>query len=171
MQLFHSYTYTHTHTATALVVSDDSSIFCFGTPVRVGAGRGRLQQPAATKMSERSPWRSVKTWAQHIHHSVLSSQAQSLCSLSFSPLNSPVCSAALTSLQESHSGALSPTMSPSTMPHCSHAEREDHGLLSPLLRVVLVFAASIMLLCIYAAIMWITALFLQIHLKISSLLR
>lgn len=49
--------------------------------------------------------------------------------------------------------------------------REDRGLLSPLLRVVLVFAASIMLLCIYAAIMWITALFLQIHLKISSLLR
>lgn len=48
--------------------------------------------------------------------------------------------------------------------------QEDHGLLSSLLRVVLVFAASIMPLCIYAA-MWITALFLQIHLKISSLLR
>lgn len=28
-------------------------------------------------------------------------------------------------------------MSPSTMPHCSHPEQEDHGLLSPLLRVVL----------------------------------
>ncbi len=118
MQLFHSCS--HIHTATAPVVSDDSSIFCFGIPVRAGAGRGGLQQPAATKMSERSPWHRVKSWAQHIHYSVLSSQ--SLCSLSFSPLNSPVCSAALTSPQESHRGALSPSMSPSTMALCSYPE-------------------------------------------------
>ncbi len=154
MLLFHSCS--HIHTATAPVVPDDSSIFCFGIPVRAGAGRGRLQQPAPTKMSEQSPWHSVKSWAQHIHYTVHSLQTQSLCSLSFSPLNSPVCSAALTSPEEGPC--------PLQCPHqqCDSVliqNQEDHGLLSLLFCVVLVFAASVMPLCIYVAIMCILAPF------------
>lgn len=169
MQLFHSYTYTHTQRLprSSLMTHLSSALALLWELERGGEDYSSRLQLKCQSDLHGVAWRPERS----TFTTLLSSQAQSLCSLSFSPLNSPVCSAALTSLQESHRGALSPTMSPSTMPHCSHPEQEDHGLLSPLLRVVLVFAASIMLLCIYAAIMWITALFLQIHLKISSLLR